>query len=108
MSTELMNKGPNHSHDSPTGHLTEGSLFKMAHSHKPSTEESATVLRLTSHSLSLTWHQVVATEETLTTEGDTPSPCDIERGHGHAQQPPKRLFFRLPLPPVELSLPKLE
>lgn len=80
----------------------------MAHSRKPSTEVSATLLRLTAHSLSLTWHQGVATEETLTTEGDTPSPCDIEREHGHAQQPAKRPFFRLALPPVELPLPKLE
>lgn len=39
MPTGLMNKGPNHSQDSPTeGHLARAVTPQMAHSHRPSTE----------------------------------------------------------------------
>lgn len=77
----------------------------MAHSHMSSTKVSTTLLTLPAHSLSLTWHQGVVFAETPITEGDTPNLCDIDTGHGQAQQPPKRPLLRLALPSVDCPSP---
>lgn len=87
---------------------TDASPLQMARSHKPSTEMTTTLLTLPPHSPSLS----DAVLGTLTTEGDTPGPCNTETGRRQAHKgratSSKKRPFQVDSAPLVLPLPKLE